>query len=425
MARGRKGTGVEPRANDYRIRFTWHGTRYAERVPLKPSIANGKHVARLADDVKRAIAAGTFTFAKFFPDSPHAIAADNPAAITTFGQYTDRWLKTRSSPPLAPWTLKKDKLYAKFWKKKIGHDRDIRALKPSELAAIVGAHPWPSTKHRNNVLQGLRGPLELAVADRLVERSPAEGIKNGTPQKAQPDPFALDQVELILEDLYRHYDERVGLYYEVAFFSGMRPEEEIVAGWAKWDARSRILRIDEARSGGAVKGIKNHEARDHEANERLVSAIERCRKWTQLKDHGCILENPRTGRPWISEADQRDLYWTPTLKRLQLRHRRAYQTRSTYCTMNLAAAANPAWIARQAGHSLKVFFECTRAGSTRRTTAARSRSSTPSSRAGRERGNDCHRAAHLACRGGAPRLWRGRSRLRRLLRKARGANPHR
>jgi integrase len=178
-------------------------------------------VTRLAADVQRAIATGTFKYSKFFPDSQNARTLEVlPATITTFGQYTDRWLKTRSSPPLAPWTLKKDKLYAKFWKAKIGRDRDIRALKPSELAAIVGAHPWPSTKHRNNVLQGLRGPLELAVADRLVERSPADGIKNGTPQKAQPDPFALDQVELILEELLPHYDERVGLYYEIAFFSG-------------------------------------------------------------------------------------------------------------------------------------------------------------------------------------------------------------
>jgi integrase len=46
------------------------------------------------------------------------------------------------------------------------------------------------------------------------------------------------------------------------------------------------------------------------------------------------------------------------LKRLQLRHRRAYQTRSTYCTMNLMVDnPNPAWIARQAGHSLRVFWE--------------------------------------------------------------------
>lgn len=355
MPRGRKGTGVETRENDYRIRFTYLGKRYAEPVPLKPSIAHTKHVTRLADDVKRAIDAGTFTFAKFFPDSPHAIATSTAPEVTTFGGYADLWIRTRGTQ--AAWTRKKDKLYVKFWKKKIGAATDVREIRHSEVAAIVGSHPWPSAKHRNNLLIGLRGPLNLAVADKLIPSSPADGIVNGKVQLGQPDPFTLEEVELILGDMHARYDERVWTYYEIEFFSGMRPEEAIVAGWTKWDAPSRILRIDQAKSGGAVKEVKNYEARDHECNSRAAAAIERMRKWTQLKDHGCILENPRTGKPWASEADQRDLYWTPTLKRLQLRHRVAYQTRSTYVTMNLMAGANPAWVAKQAGHSLRVFYQ--------------------------------------------------------------------
>ena len=43
--------------------------------------------------------------------------------------------------------------------------------------------------------------------------------------------------------------------------------------------------------------------------------------------------------------------WTPTLKLLGLKHRRAYQTRHTAATLWLAAGENPEWIARQMGHS--------------------------------------------------------------------------
>jgi integrase len=79
-------------------------------------------------------------------------------------------------------------------------------------------------------------------------------------------------------------------------------------------------------------------------------------KWTALKKHGCVFENPRTGEPWASEADQRDLYLVPTLKRLRMRHKRAYDTRATCATIMLMGSMDPAYCAGQLGHSVAVFF---------------------------------------------------------------------
>lgn len=359
MGRGRKGTGVEPRANDYRIRFTWNGTRYAIPVALKPCAPHFLAVKKQAAEVQRAIESGTFKFERFFPDSPHAPKVP-PAEVATFEKYAKRWRESRGA--LSHGMKIKDRLAVEFWAKKIGGTTDMAKVVPSELAATVGGHPWAGAKYRNNMLIALRGVFAMWAADDPRNRvSPVEGIKNQAVQKGKPDPFTLEEVELILADMASHYDERVVAYYEAAFFAGFRPEEEIALKWAKIDGRKRVGRVDVAKYRTVEKSTKNYEVRDVEFNDRAWAAIERMRAWTGLKDnergHGHVFENPKTGKPWASEADQRDLYWTPTLKRLRLRHRVAYQTRSTCATMMLLGRQDPNYCARQLGHSLQVFWE--------------------------------------------------------------------
>jgi len=163
-----------------------------------------------------------------------------------------------------------------------------------------------------------------------------------------------DEVELILSDMAKHYDARIVAYYEAAFFAGFRPEEEIALRWEKIDSRRKTGLIDTARTGGAEKETKNYEVREVEFNDRAWKAIESMRAWTGLKDnekgHGHVFENPKTGKPWVSEADQRDNYWTPTMKRLRLRRRRAYQTRSTCATLMLEGGADIRYIQEMLGH---------------------------------------------------------------------------
>lgn len=368
MGRGRKGLGVQIRTTDYRIRFTWHGKEYAEPYALKPSAAHTAHVRRVARDLKAEIEAGTFDehrFAHYFPDSKHAARG---AEDDTFATAAAAWRATRTEPEFSAWTRKKDELYVRFWTEKIGAGTLMRSMKPSAVEAIVAAHAWPSAKHRNNLLTALRGIFALWVRDDPARRTdPTLAIKNATVQRALPDPFDLEEVEAIIAYMAKHYSPQVAAYYEFAFFTGMRPEEQIALRWPMIDARQRTARVKVARTAHAGdKVLKNHTARDVDLNSRAWAALERMRAFTALKvpddpedrakgPH--VFENPRTGKPWASEADQRDLYWTPTLRHLRMRHRVAYQTRATRATMMLMAGMNPKRCAKQLGHSVRVFWE--------------------------------------------------------------------
>lgn len=43
--------------------------------------------------------------------------------------------------------------------------------------------------------------------------------------------------------------------------------------------------------------------------------------------------------------------WNLCLKKLGIRHRVSYQTRHTFCTMNLMAGASVMWASKQMGHA--------------------------------------------------------------------------
>ncbi len=359
MGRGRKGSGVEPRANTIRIGFQWRGKRQREPLDLPPTPANLKYAARLVEDIKRRIASGTFDYAEFFPDSKQAV---DRRRVPTLLEACDLWLAAKGR--LAPATLSQYGLALAFWQGKLGANTPITEITHGRLAALVGSHPWSSAKMCNNALIPLRGVFTLSLRDisslalpgKPAPSNPLDGIENAKFQKSPPDPFTLDEAEAILADLARHYDERAVNYFEFAFFSGMRPEEMIALRWD--DVSEGQVRVQRAKTfKGGIKAVKTYQVRDVELMSRAEQALTRQAKWTRMKDAE-VFENPVTSKPWHDDRSQRDHYWKPALRRLQIRYRSAYQTRHTFATVALMSGANPAYIARQLGHkNAKMVFE--------------------------------------------------------------------
>jgi hypothetical protein len=101
-----------------------------------------------------------------------------------------------------------------------------------------------------------------------------------------------------------------------------------------------------------VKSTKSGRIRDVDLTQRMLAVLERQRPFSFMKGADApIFENPSSRLPWPDVQDQRKLYFHPTLLRIGIRKRDAYQTRHTFATLALMAGVNPAYIARQLGHA--------------------------------------------------------------------------
>lgn len=359
-----RGDGVEIRPNSIRLYFVdQHRQEFKETLkvdgePLKPTSANLAHARRVADRIRKEIALGTFNLAEHFPHSKHA--KTTPAH--TFGVLADNWLATKSGH--TPASRSQYKNAVEFWKRKLGADRPIEQLTHEVLATAVGRHRWPSAKLQNNYLIALRGAIGLHYHGRKSLDNPMAGIKNARVVKKIPDPLTAAERDAVLADMRKHYDVRIWAYFVIAFFTGMRPEEIIALRWEDVDWPKGTVRVQRVRTfkGSERDGSKTHTERDVDLVPIVLDAIRAMKPFTFMKrdEDGVevdLLENPVTKRRWHDERSQRDHYWKPSLKRCGIRARRAYCTRHTYCTVALMGGVRPAYIAQQAGHTVKMLLD--------------------------------------------------------------------
>lgn len=366
---GRSGSGVEVRESSIRIKFVVNGETIRERLTLNgkslaPTPANIKYAHRLAAEIRRRIAQGAFQFAEFFPDSPRTkIEAEKP---DTFGDMANLWLEAQGR--LAKATRDQYGTAVRFWKRLLGEDTSIKEFSHKLIAAKIGGYPWPSAKTHNNYLIALRGIFDMEYRGPDSVNNPLNGIENMSTVKKLPDPLTIEERDSILADMAQHYDERVWAYFTFAFYTGMRPEETIALRWSDIDFVAGIARIQRVRTfrGSERDGSKTHTERDIDLLPQALTAIQVMKPHTFMKrverenaedTAADIFQNPVTKRPWHDERSQRDHYWKPSLKRLGIRWRRAYNTRHTFATVALMAGVPPAYIASQMGNSIKMLLD--------------------------------------------------------------------
>jgi len=341
VGRGRPGTGVEPLATSIRVTFTLNGKRCRETLSdLKPTPPNIKYATRLVADIKKQIAAGTFEYAAFFPKSKNV----ERTASTTLQTLSDKWLALH---PLEHSTRIVYRNNLKVWLAAFG-DRPISAITPEDIRKVIAERiaQGISAKSINNSLDPFRGVLTFAVESGVLASNPVGGIKRLKGQKAPPDPFSKAEMERILAWMGQHAPEEVVAWYTVAFTTGLRPSEQCVL---RRDDISHVrcdqLRIERAYVRGKMKTTKARVVRFVDLSPRAMQKLTRLTgEWLFANDDGSFHTE-------VSLRTMHMKYWKPCLMELGIRYRSPYHTRHTFATVYLMAGVNPAYIARQLGHS--------------------------------------------------------------------------
>jgi integrase len=351
---GRAGSGVEPRDKSIRLHFTFEGKARKETIktegePMPPTPKNLAYAHKLAAEIKDKIRHGTFSYADYFPASPHATTGVG----TSVGEHLDLWygLQIKESSTLKGYRIAKD-----WWKRHMGA-KPIKSLKYSDILAALATEPTWSGKTRNNKTSVLRLALVLAMKDGLITSNPIDGLESAPHQKKRPDPFDMEEAEAILAGLHDKYGPQIANYFGVKFFTGLRTSESLALKWENIDWRSSQMLVSEAIVLGEHKdNTKTNVARLVDLNSRALAYLKAQKEHSFLRKDGWVFPDPRTGERWVDDWTPREMYWRPTLKRLGIRYRSPYQTRHTYATMILMAGAAPGYGANQLGHSVEMFL---------------------------------------------------------------------
>lgn len=358
---GRKSTtgGVTATQTRIQLYFRHQGQKCRPTLDLKPTPANMAYARRVVADIQQRIRLGTFDLAQEFPDYKGLERFGHTAPVAkTFRQYGELWLQTKGK--LSPSTLAGyERVLAAHWFPWFG-DRMIDAIAPSEVKVKLGALPG-SRKTHNNVLDPGRQVFALARADGAIRENPCDGIAFLELPQPEPDPFTLDEVALILPKLLERWGAEIHDYYEFAFFSGLRPSEQIELRWDHdIDRRARSAYIQRARVENVVKDTKTYYNRTLELHSRAWAALERQFQRTGLAGTYVWLSpfagnGRKRGEPWLDEHRQSEMF-RAALRLAKLRQRPAKNTRHTYATMLLMSGCKPAWAAGQMGHSVQMFM---------------------------------------------------------------------
>lgn len=350
--------GIYARTASILISFNWEGRRHRERLALSPTIANLKAAARIRDGIIKAISIDRFTiedFATHFPESPHIKKVGATPGVT-FDQVADDWLLIVGQELAGTSVKEYTNILRRHFRPDFG-ERPIASITYEELALCLARKKVASGKTFNCIMTPARSVFAYALKTRKIAVDVTSEIPTRQQQKPQPDPLEVHEIEMVLSHLRKGRDDQWLNYFEFAFFTGLRPSEMIALKWGGIDFPRKKVSVVAARVRAIDKDVKTHRSRDVDLQGRAIAALTRQKKHTFMAGEH-VFSSPSTGSWFRDTGGPVQDCWRPTLKAVGLHNRDAKQTRHSFATMCLHAGMNPAYVARQMGHSdTRMFFE--------------------------------------------------------------------
>ena len=358
--------------------FRFLGLRCREQTMLPDTPANRKKLEKILAKIESAIAAGTFIYANYFPNSKAlqrlsqsaaSVAVEMPVAqadtveveglgkkagleTPLFQAFANQWvdehsIEWRRSHLRSLLSTLNSRLIPHFGGKAVGHitKADILAFRAT-LAKVKGRGDKEGlSPKRINEIIGLLNQIMEEAADRFEFTSPCTNIKRLRVRKTDVSPFSLTDVQRILATVRPDYKN----YFVTRFFTGMRTGEVHGLKWKYLDFDLRIIRVRETFVLGEDEYTKTDGSqRDIQMSQPVFDALQ-----AQYADTGQVSEYVfcnLLGTP-LDNKNFSDRVWYPLLRHLGLEKRRPYQMRHTAATLWLASGEAPEWIARQLGHT--------------------------------------------------------------------------
>jgi len=337
---------AKPRGKSIQIDFVYRGVRCRETLKLPSTKANLQFAQGLYATIQHEISIGTFDYKKHFPNSKRAALfgsgqTGQQLVKDALLSYLDAKKRTLADSTYASYeSAVRHNLIPEFGRLKLC-DLTTQAIRQWMGGLVI------SNKRINNVLIPLRGMLADAFADGAIDRNPMDRIKNLEVRQEDPEPFNFDEQQRILDTLP---DQGRNLI-QFAFWTGLRTSELIALEWGDIDRVKNTAYVQRACVRGKLKYPKTRSGkREVMLLPDAIEALENQIPFTFKQDKR-IFHNPETDKPWSSDVKIRYPLWKKALKAAGVRYRNPYQTRHTYASMLLSAGENPAWIARQMGHT--------------------------------------------------------------------------
>lgn len=345
--------GVEPVSDKLRIRFTWAGARRCETLPYPQTPKGLAAASAIRDQVIQLNRLGMLTddkYAELFPSSSYAIASLKP----TFAEYAQLWIDSRQIVD----TTRRNYcgMLNNIWVPYLDRKR-IDHVTSSDLRQIVASVQWASPSHRKNATVLLASIFRSAMADELISKNPVASVPRTKVPKRTVDPFTREEADSVIAWLYSTLQGPLRIYaayYEFAFYTGMRPGEQLALKRSEVNADTKRAHVCRIMSEGEIKErVKTKYTRDVLLNDRALNAI---RVASELHDGAYVFAPADDSGEYIRAENTPKTYFRQALSALEIRARRQYDTRHTYATMCLMAGMNPAFIAGQLGHSVQMLL---------------------------------------------------------------------